>query len=97
MRVVVDLAACQGYAQCAFLAPEAFRLSGPEALLYDPNPPDGSLERVRRAVAACPVQAISAEAPGTGAGTEPGAGMDAHAGTGPASGTGTTSEAPSAG
>ncbi len=91
MRVVVDLAACQGYAQCAFLAPEAFRLSGPEALLYDPNPPDGSLERVRRAVAACPVQAISAEAPGTGPGT------DAHAGTSPASGTSTTSEAPGAG
>jgi ferredoxin len=93
MRVVVDLAACQGYAQCAFLAPEAFRLSGPEALLYDPNPSDVSLERVRRAVAACPVQAISVEAPGTGAH----ASTDAHAGTGPASGTGSTSEAPDAG
>jgi ferredoxin len=97
MRVVVDLAACQGYAQCAFLAPEAFRLSGPEALLYGPNPPDSSLERVRRAAAACPVQAISAEAPGIGAGTDARAGPDAHAGTGPASGTGTTSEAPDAG
>jgi len=38
MRVVVDLAVCQGYAQCAFLAPEAFRLSGPEGLIVRPEP-----------------------------------------------------------
>jgi len=62
MRVVVDLAVCQGYAQCAFLAPEAFRLSGPEGLMYDPGPPDRLREQVLRAVAACPVRAISADA-----------------------------------
>jgi ferredoxin len=62
MRVVVDLAVCQGYAQCAFLAPEAFRLSGPEGLMYDPGPPGRLREQVLRAVAACPVKAISAEA-----------------------------------
>jgi ferredoxin len=62
MRVVVDLAICQGYAQCAFLVPDAFRLSGSEGLLYDPNPSDGLRARVWRAVAACPVQAISTEA-----------------------------------
>jgi ferredoxin len=33
MKMVVDLAVCQGYAQCAFLAPDAFRISGEEALL----------------------------------------------------------------
>jgi len=33
MKMVVDLAVCQGYAQCAFLAPDAFRLNGEEALL----------------------------------------------------------------
>ena len=58
VRLVVDLTVCQGYAQCCFLAPEAFRLSGEEALLYDPAPDDSQRERVLRAVAACPVRAI---------------------------------------
>lgn len=40
MKMVVDLAVCQGYAQCAFLAPDAFRIYGEEALLYDPQPDD---------------------------------------------------------
>jgi ferredoxin len=63
MRVVVDLAVCQGYAQCAFLAPDAFRLSGPEGLMYDPGPDDEQRARILRAAAACPVQAISVEQP----------------------------------
>ncbi|MFE2543486.1 ferredoxin [Actinacidiphila glaucinigra] len=58
MKVVVDLFRCEGYAQCAFLAPEAFRLHGEEALLYDPNPDDAQRDQVLRAAAACPVQAI---------------------------------------
>jgi NADPH-dependent 2,4-dienoyl-CoA reductase/sulfur reductase-like enzyme/ferredoxin len=58
MRVVVDLTRCQGYAQCAFLAPDVFRIHGDEALMYDPEPDDGQRERVLRAAAACPVQAL---------------------------------------
>jgi 3-phenylpropionate/trans-cinnamate dioxygenase ferredoxin reductase component len=59
MKLVVDLTRCQGYAQCAFLAPSAFTMHGDgEALLYDPDPSDELRERVRRAAAACPVQAI---------------------------------------
>ncbi|WP_432969368.1 FAD-dependent oxidoreductase [Dactylosporangium sp. CA-233914] len=58
MRVVVNLTRCQGYAQCAFLAPEVFRMSGAEALMYDPQPDEAQRERVLRAAAACPVQAI---------------------------------------
>jgi NADPH-dependent 2,4-dienoyl-CoA reductase/sulfur reductase-like enzyme/ferredoxin len=58
MRLVVDLTRCQGYAQCAFLAPSAFTMHGDEALLYDPDPSDEQRERVLRATAACPVQAI---------------------------------------
>src|SRR3954463_1784769 len=59
MKLVVDLTRCQGYAQCAFLAPDAFTMHGDgEALLYDPEPSNGMRERVLRAAAACPVQAI---------------------------------------
>lgn len=58
MRVVVDLNRCEGYAQCCFLAPEAFRLAGEEALRYDPGPDDALREKILRAAAACPVQAI---------------------------------------
>jgi ferredoxin len=66
VRVVVDLTLCQGYAQCAFLAPESFKLSGEEALMYDPGPDDAQRERILRAAAACPVRAIFTEpAPGT--------------------------------
>ncbi|GAA4254809.1 hypothetical protein GCM10022255_061000 [Dactylosporangium darangshiense] len=58
MHVVVDLTKCQGYAQCAFLAPSAFQMQGDEALIYDPEPTEQQREQVRRAAAACPVQAI---------------------------------------
>ena len=58
MRIVVDLNRCQAYAQCVFLAPEVFKLSGDEAITYEPNPDDARRLQVQRAAAACPVQAI---------------------------------------
>ena len=58
MRIVVDLNRCQGYAQCVPLAPDVLKLSGEEALMYDPNPHDSLRLQVLRAVASCPVQAI---------------------------------------
>lgn len=57
MKVVVDLTRCQGYGQCAFLAPDVFTMRE-EALLYDLDPADKRREHVLRAAAACPVQAI---------------------------------------
>ncbi|MFE9258138.1 ferredoxin [Streptomyces sp. NPDC006879] len=63
MRLVVDLNRCQGYAQCAFLAPDVFTMHGEEALLYEPMPDDGLREAVQLAVAACPVHAIRTDAP----------------------------------
>ncbi|MFJ4521518.1 ferredoxin [Streptomyces sp. NPDC088810] len=62
MRLVVDLNKCQGYAQCVFLAPDVFALHGEESLIYNPRADDAQRERVARAVAACPVQAITAGA-----------------------------------
>jgi ferredoxin len=61
MRVVVDLNRCLGYAQCVFLAPSVFKLNGEEALMYDPNPDNATRQKVLRAAAACPVQAILVE------------------------------------
>jgi ferredoxin len=61
MRLVVDLNKCQGYAQCAFLAPEVFAMHGEESLTYNPHPDEEQRERLARAVAACPVQAITAD------------------------------------
>ncbi|MGW0084623.1 ferredoxin [Streptomyces sp. NPDC003393] len=69
MRLVVDLNKCQGYAQCAFLAPDVFTLRGEEALVYSPWAGDEHREKVARAVAACPVQAITVDGldePGAG-------------------------------
>ena len=62
MRIVVDLNRCQGYAQCVPLAPEVLKLKGEEALAYDPDPDDSQRQRVVRAAASCPVQAILVDA-----------------------------------
>ena len=61
IKIVVDLNRCQSYAQCAFLAPNVFEIHGKETLLYAPFAPNDECERVRRAAAACPVQAILIE------------------------------------
>jgi ferredoxin len=58
MRIVVDLNRCLGYAQCVPLAPDVLKLAGEEALMYDPNPDDSQRQKVLRAAASCPVQAI---------------------------------------
>ncbi|MFF4730754.1 ferredoxin [Streptomyces mirabilis] len=62
MRLVVDLNRCQGYAQCAFLAPDVFAMHGDESLLYNPEVEEDRREDMARAVAACPVQAIMVDA-----------------------------------
>jgi ferredoxin len=58
MRIVIDLNRCQAYAQCIPLAPDVLKLHGEEAVMYDPNPDDSQRQRVLRAAASCPVQAI---------------------------------------
>ncbi|WP_308307271.1 ferredoxin [Streptomyces sp. ISL-10] len=54
----MDLNRCQGYAQCAFLAPEVFVMHGEEGLLYNPEADEAQREKLAQASAACPVQAI---------------------------------------
>lgn len=61
MRIVIDLNRCLGYAQCVPLAPTVLKLSGEEALMYDPNPNDSLRQQVLRAAASCPVQAIAVD------------------------------------
>ena len=58
VRLAVDLTLCQGYAECAFLAPDVFRFVGNEALMYVPEPDESMRVNVLRAAAACPVGAI---------------------------------------
>ncbi|MEU7058054.1 ferredoxin [Streptomyces sp. NPDC046197] len=70
MRLVVDLNRCQGYAQCAFLAPEVFSMHGEESLVYNPRAEEEHREKVGRAVVACPVRAITTDALG-GVGDRP--------------------------
>nr|WP_202425433.1 ferredoxin [Streptomyces sp. HUCO-GS316] len=53
---------CQGYAQCAFLAPEIFVMHGEEALLYNPDADEAQRDKLAQAAAACPVQAILVDA-----------------------------------
>ncbi|MEV7546369.1 ferredoxin [Streptomyces sp. NPDC089915] len=62
MRLVVDLNRCQGYAQCAFLAPDVFAMHGDESLLYNPQAPEDQRDNVVRAAHACPVRAILLDA-----------------------------------
>ncbi|RZB19259.1 ferredoxin [Streptomyces sp. F001] len=62
MRLAVDLNRCQGYAQCAFLAPEVFVMHGEEGLLYHPEADEAQREKLAQAAAACPVQAILVDA-----------------------------------
>ncbi|POX49328.1 ferredoxin [Streptomyces sp. Ru71] len=62
VRIAVDLNRCQGYMQCAFLAPEVFAMHGEEALLYTPEADEAQREKLAQAAAACPVQAILVDA-----------------------------------
>ena len=60
MQVLVDLARCQSYGQCVYLAPDVFRLEAEEVLEWDYRPDDKhAADPVRRAAHACPVQAIT--------------------------------------
>lgn len=71
-KLVVDLTKCQGYAQCAFLAPDASTMHGDEALMYDPDPDDEQRRQIMRAAAAGPVQAVQLDREDGPGGSRPG-------------------------
>lgn len=62
MKVRVDHEACEGNGVCVRLCPDVFELDDEDVLRIklSPVPPEHE-ERVRRAVAKCPKQALSLE------------------------------------
>lgn len=58
MRIEVDLARCEGHGICESIVPEVFELDDDDVLHYDATPGEALREKVRRAVASCPAQAI---------------------------------------
>lgn len=62
MRIRLDPDACVGHGRCYVLDPVHF---APDDLghceVVDPNPSDDELDRVRRAVDACPERALTIE------------------------------------
>jgi ferredoxin len=61
VRVTVDLAKCNGYANCLMEAPGVFDLDDETGLvkLLQEQPDDSELTRVQAAARTCPVQAIT--------------------------------------
>jgi ferredoxin len=60
MRIVVDLARCEGNGQCAIDAPDLFSLDDEDNLVVaDYEPPPELWPQAERAVRSCPKQALS--------------------------------------
>lgn len=62
MKVELDLAKCQGYANCVVEAPEIFDIDedNGKAIILMEEVPESAHEEARRAVASCPVAALRA-------------------------------------
>lgn len=61
MRVRVDRDVCVAHGQCEYNDPDHFQINDDGDLELDENPPDSARDTVLRAVAACPVRALSAD------------------------------------
>lgn len=60
MIVSVDLDLCESHGECVFLAPDVFEFGEDGALRFQEQPDESRREVCEEAVAACPVQAITA-------------------------------------
>ena len=59
MRVIVDMDQCEANALCVAIAPGVFELNADDDLtVLDEHPTQNTWTAVKRAVAACPMQAI---------------------------------------
>jgi ferredoxin len=59
VKVIVDPDKCAGHGQCAYAAPEVFRLGPDGDLVYHEDVDDGLREDVEDAIDACPLRAIT--------------------------------------
>jgi ferredoxin len=61
MKVVLDVAKCEGFASCVLSAPEVFDLDEQDnvAIVLDTEPPATLRADLEAAVRACPVRAIT--------------------------------------
>ncbi len=57
MKIEVDMSLCEFHGQCAYLAPEIFKLTD-DSLEYESNVPPELEEKVEKAIRACPQLAI---------------------------------------
>lgn len=63
MKIIADLAKCQGYANCVIAAPEFFDLTDAGKVdLLQATVAEGSLALVQEAVSSCPAAALRLEA-----------------------------------
>jgi ferredoxin len=63
MKVSVNSEVCEGYGNCARIAPEVFQLdeAGYSQVLHDGQVPEGQSAAAEYAVQDCPMSAISAD------------------------------------
>ncbi|OBG57765.1 MULTISPECIES: ferredoxin [unclassified Mycobacterium] len=60
MRITVDYGLCEGHGQCLLAAPDVFDIpdGADQVVVLEPDPPEAERDRVIRAAAMCPAQAI---------------------------------------
>jgi ferredoxin len=60
MHIAVDYDLCEGHGQCLLAAPDVFDIpdDAEQVVLLNPDPPEVERDRVIRAAAMCPTQAI---------------------------------------
>ncbi|CQD20631.1 ferredoxin [Mycobacterium europaeum] len=60
MHITVDLGLCEGHGQCLLAAPDVFDIpdGAEQVVVLQPDPPEADRERLIRAAAMCPAQAI---------------------------------------
>ena len=58
IKINVDMAKCQHYGQCAFEAPDIFRLNSDDKLEYTAEADESERGNIEAAIDICPMQAI---------------------------------------